>query len=87
MFTQMAPTAEAPRLPGSLYCYVDDVRAAWERLKDAAPVVYPLTRFEHKMVEFSLRDPDGYELMFGQSEDEVADLASIPAFEEVGCER
>ena len=56
-----------PTLTGEIYMYPDDLDAAWERLKDAAPVVEtPITR-EYGMREFSVRDPNGYLITFAQS--------------------
>jgi catechol 2,3-dioxygenase-like lactoylglutathione lyase family enzyme len=58
-----------PHLTGVIYMYPDDLTAAWERLKGAAPVVEPPTTREYGMREFSIRDPNGYLITFGQSEE------------------
>jgi catechol 2,3-dioxygenase-like lactoylglutathione lyase family enzyme len=66
MLSTFARVAE-PALTGEIYMYPDDLDVAWERLKDAAPVVEePVTR-EYGMREFSVRDPNGYLITFAQS--------------------
>jgi uncharacterized glyoxalase superfamily protein PhnB len=57
---------EAASMTGSLYLYPKDVADEWERLKDQAPVVRPLARMDYGMREFTIRDPNGYEIRFGQ---------------------
>jgi uncharacterized glyoxalase superfamily protein PhnB len=67
-----------PSFTGQIYMYPDDLDAAWERLKDAVPVVEPPTQRIYGMREFSIRDPNGYLITFGQSterrEDEDSDI-------------
>ena len=53
-------------LTGALYFNVEDVDAAWEELKDKAPVEYPIENFDFGMREFAIRDCNGYLLQFGQ---------------------
>ncbi len=58
-----------PHLTGVLYMYPDDLDAAWERVKEAVPIVEQLTTREYGMREFSIRDPNGYLIKFGASTD------------------
>lgn len=52
---------------GSLYFTVDDIDEAWQRLKDAAHVAYPIDDFDSGMREFAIYDNNGYLLQFGQA--------------------
>jgi len=65
--------AENPIFTGTFYFYPDDVDAAWEALKDAVEVEYPIETFEYGMREFGIRDCNGYLLQFGQGTDELED--------------
>lgn len=56
----------AASMTGSIYFYPRDVAEEWERLKDVVPVVCPLARMDYGMREFTIRDPNGYHLRFGQ---------------------
>lgn len=56
-----------PVFSGSFYFRCDDVDAWWERLKEKAPVVYPIEDFDYGMREFAIRDNNGYILQFGKS--------------------
>lgn len=69
-------------LTGALYLYPDDIKALWARLKDEVNVVFPLTRFIYKMSEFSIRDSDGYQLIFGQDDSEIDGVDEIPRWRE-----
>lgn len=60
---------EAPVLTGALYIRCDDVDEAWERVKDAARVCYPIEDFDYGMREFAIFDNNGYLLQFGQEID------------------
>jgi uncharacterized glyoxalase superfamily protein PhnB len=60
---------EAPILTGALYIRCDDVNAAWEQVKDAARVCYPIEDFDYGMREFAVFDNNGYLLQFGQEID------------------
>jgi uncharacterized glyoxalase superfamily protein PhnB len=60
---------ESPVLTGTLYIHCDDVDAAWERIKDAARVCYPIEDFDYGMREFAVFDNNGYLLQFGQEID------------------
>ncbi|MDX2181917.1 MAG: VOC family protein [Bryobacteraceae bacterium] len=71
-----------PSMTGSLYIYSNDIRAAWDHLKDKAKVDYSPVRMFYDMVEFGIHDPHGYLLRFGQDVSEVKNVESIPVFTE-----
>ena len=50
----------------TLYVYPDDVDSLWERLKEQAPVAFPLCETDYGMREFGIRDPNGFMLSFGK---------------------
>jgi uncharacterized glyoxalase superfamily protein PhnB len=62
-----------PMMTGVLYFNPKDVRAAWTQLKDKAAVEWELQEMHYGMLEFAIRDCNGYILSFGQ---EVGDEAS-----------
>lgn len=64
---------EAAPFTGSLYLRCDDVDAWWDRLRDIAPVCYPIKNFDYGMREFAVRDPNGFLLQFGQPTDDPPD--------------
>jgi uncharacterized glyoxalase superfamily protein PhnB len=55
-----------PSMTGVLYFNPADVRALWEQLKDRAEVAWPLEEMPYGMLEFAIRDCNGYILSFGQ---------------------
>jgi uncharacterized glyoxalase superfamily protein PhnB len=55
-----------PAMTGVLYFNPADVRAAWEDLKDVAVVEWELQEMSYGMLEFAIRDCNGYILSFGQ---------------------
>ncbi len=56
-----APTATATQ-----YFEVDDVRSLWESLDGRVAAEWGLERMPYGMLEFAVRDADGYLLSFGQ---------------------
>jgi len=58
-------------MTGVLYFYPKDVRALWDQVKDKAPVEWELCEMDYGMLEFAIRDCNGYTLSFGQDMDEV----------------
>lgn len=62
-----------PMFTGRLYLYPDDITAYWARVKDSADIAHKLVVTEYGMREFSVRDPDGYILSFGEPTDEPAE--------------
>ena len=61
-----------PAFTGTLYFEMSDVRALWERVKDAADVVWPLSAMDYGTLEFGIRDPDGYLLAFSEAQGSAA---------------
>jgi uncharacterized glyoxalase superfamily protein PhnB len=54
---------------GSFYVYPDDVEALWAEIATKIPpsmVEWPLELFDYGMLEFAVRDPNGYLWRFGQ---------------------
>ena len=66
MFYGMDAPKGPPNLTGLLYFYPKDVRALWEQLKDKVPVEWELQEMDYGMLEFAIRDCNGYTLSFGQ---------------------
>ncbi len=64
-------TAE-PRMTGVLYFNPTDVKALWEAVKDKATIEWELQTMFYDMVEFAIRDCNGYTLSFGQDVSQVA---------------
>lgn len=55
-----------PAMTGVLYFNPSDVRALWTHLKDRLDVAWPLQQMPYGMLEFAIRDCNGYILSFGQ---------------------
>jgi uncharacterized glyoxalase superfamily protein PhnB len=55
-----------PLMTGVLYFNPANVRALCEFLKDRADVAWPLEEMPYGMLEFAIRDCNGYILSFGQ---------------------
>ena len=53
-------------MTGVLYFNAVDVRALWEQLKGSAKVEWELREMAYGMLEFAIRDCNGYILSFGQ---------------------
>ena len=58
-----------PEATATQYFYVDDVPALWESLKDDVTAEWGPEIFDYGMLEFAIRDPNGYLLSFGQPVD------------------
>ena len=61
-----------PSMTGVLYFNPADVRALWTELKDKAAVEWELQEMGYGMLEFAIRDCNGYILSFGQEVDKTA---------------
>ena len=69
MFYSAASLDQPPgpsAMTGVLYFNPADVRALWAHLKDRAEVAWPLEEMPYGMLEFAIRDCNGYILSFGQ---------------------
>jgi uncharacterized glyoxalase superfamily protein PhnB len=56
----------APQATATQYIYVDDVRALWAAIKDHVTAEWGPEEMPYGMLEFAIKDPDGYLLSFGQ---------------------
>ena len=52
---------------GQIYLYPKNIEDAWVELKDSVEVVSELLEHPWGMRDFRIHDPNGYELIFGQS--------------------
>ena len=55
-----------PQATATQYITVDDVMALWDRLKEHCVAEWGPERMPYGMLEFAIRDPNGYLLSFGQ---------------------
>lgn len=60
-----------PTFTGSFYFKTEHIDVLWNKIKDKTDIVYPLEKFEYGMMEFAIRDNNGYLLQFGQEINEV----------------
>jgi uncharacterized glyoxalase superfamily protein PhnB len=65
MFMRNAHLGE-PHATATQYIYVDDVHALWNSLKEKCTPEWGPEEMPYGLVEFAIRDPDGYLLSFGQ---------------------
>jgi catechol 2,3-dioxygenase-like lactoylglutathione lyase family enzyme len=56
----------APHATGTQYFYVDDVMSLWTSIKDRCPAEWGPEKMPYGMLEFAIKDPNGYILSFGQ---------------------
>lgn len=56
----------APQATATQYISVDDVMALWDSVRDSLPAEWGPEEMPYGMLEFAVRDPDGYLLSFGQ---------------------
>ena len=66
----------APHATATQYINVDDVLALWDGLKGRVASEWGPATMDYGMLEFAIKDPDGYLLSFGQ---EIAATQSEPA--------
>ncbi len=66
MFMQNAHLG-TPCATATQYIYVDDVLALWENLDGQVAAEWGPEEFGYGMLEFAIKDPDGYLLSFGQT--------------------
>lgn len=67
MFYETDAPEKLPTMTGQLYFYPEDVKSLWERLKDRAAIEWELQAQDYGMLDFGIRDCNGYILSFGQS--------------------
>jgi len=77
----VAPMLKAKNLhyAGMLYFYPRDVGALWDHLKDQGPVEWKLPETDYGILEFAIRDCNGYTLSFGQDIGEASRRAPAAA--------
>lgn len=56
----------SPHATATQYIYVDDVLVLWDSIKAASVAEWGPERMPYGMIEFAIRDPNGYLLSFGQ---------------------
>lgn len=56
----------SPHATATQYIYVDDVMALWDSIKDRCSAEWGPEKMPYGMVEFAVKDPNGYLLSFGQ---------------------
>jgi uncharacterized glyoxalase superfamily protein PhnB len=59
---QMGP----PNATAIQYFYVDDAMALWTAIKDRCTIESPPEEMPYGVLEFTIKDPNGYLLSFGQ---------------------
>jgi uncharacterized glyoxalase superfamily protein PhnB len=55
-----------PHATATQYIRVDDVRALWDSIKGNVRAEWGPEEMSYGMLEFAIKDPDGYLLSFGQ---------------------
>ena len=61
-----------PRATATQYIYVDDVIGLWNSIKDRCVAEWGPERMPYGMLEFAIKDPNGYLLSFGQPNKSLA---------------
>jgi len=56
----------APQVTGAQYIYVDDAVALWNAIKGRVDAEGGPEQTDYGMLEFAIKDPNGYLLSFGQ---------------------
>jgi catechol 2,3-dioxygenase-like lactoylglutathione lyase family enzyme len=57
----------SPQVTGVQYIYVDDAMALWNDIKNRVTAERGPEQTDYGMLEFTIKDPNGYLLSFGQS--------------------
>ncbi|MBV9633726.1 MAG: VOC family protein [Methylobacteriaceae bacterium] len=55
-----------PNATATQYIYVDDVQALWAAIHDRVTAEWGPEEMPYGMLEFAIKDPNGYMLSFGQ---------------------
>jgi uncharacterized glyoxalase superfamily protein PhnB len=58
-----------PQATATQYIYVDDVMRLWNSIKDQCVAEWEPEKMPYGMLEFAIKDPNGYLLSFGQKID------------------
>lgn len=59
----------SPYATATQYIYVDDVMAVWNSVKHRCSAEWGPEKMPYGMIEFAVKDPNGYLLSFGQPDD------------------
>ena len=59
----------APHATATQYIYVHDLAALWDAIKDRVTAEWGPEKMPYGMMEFAIKDPDGYLLSFGEELD------------------
>ncbi|ARP99332.1 bleomycin resistance protein [Pseudorhodoplanes sinuspersici] len=62
-----------PHATGTQYIYVDDLNALWNAIKDRVTPEWGPEKMPYGMMEFAIKDPDGYLLSFGEELEKAED--------------
>ena len=57
----------SPHATATQYIYVSDVAALWDSIKDRVTAEWGPEKMTYGMLEFAIKDPNGYLLSFGQA--------------------
>jgi len=55
-----------PHATATQYIYVDDVYELWRSIKERCTAEWGPQQMPYGLIEFALKDPNGYLLSFGQ---------------------
>jgi len=55
-----------PAFTGTMYFFIDDVQAYFERIRHRVEILWPLQRMSYGTYEFGIPDCNGYHLAFAQ---------------------
>ncbi|HEY7298693.1 MAG TPA: VOC family protein [Xanthobacteraceae bacterium] len=56
----------SPYATATQYIYVDDIQELWNAIKDKCTAEWGPEKMPYGMIEFAVKDPNGYLLSFGQ---------------------
>jgi uncharacterized glyoxalase superfamily protein PhnB len=56
----------SPHVTATQYIYVDDISELWNSIEDKCAAEWGPERMPYGMIEFAVKDPNGYLLSFGQ---------------------
>jgi uncharacterized glyoxalase superfamily protein PhnB len=59
----------APHATATQYIYLHDLAAFWDTIKDKVKAEWGPEKMPYGMMEFAIKDPDGYLLSFGEELD------------------
>jgi catechol 2,3-dioxygenase-like lactoylglutathione lyase family enzyme len=59
----------APHATAVQYIYVTDLNSLWNAIRDRVAAEWGLEKMSYGMMEFAIKDPDGYLLSFGEKLD------------------